>query len=116
MKIRKPQQLALLIVLAFVLVACGADTSTLQPEAEIPTVTPPPLPPSNQAETPTSQPEIVEPNITEAPEEPAPTPNTTIPMPELGFDYGAPALKASDLSQFVSAAGKPQLVELFAFW
>ena len=36
--------------------------------------------------------------------------------PELGFAPGDPNLKASNPSNFVRAAGQPQLVELFAFW
>jgi hypothetical protein len=41
---------------------------------------------------------------------------TGIPVPELGFSYGTPGLYASDPDEFIAAAGKPQFVELFAFW
>ena len=116
MKIKHTQLLAILILLAFVLAACGPDVSALQSEPSPPTNTPAPLPPITEAETPTSEPEVDSPDITEAQPEPTPAPDSTIPMPELGFERGAPQLKASDLSQFVKAAGKPQLVELFAFW
>ena len=114
MKIRHTHVLAILILLAFVLAACGPGT--VQPQAEIPTDTPAPLPPITEAETPDSEPEADPTEITDAPPEPTPAADSTIPMPELGFERGAPQLKASDLNQFVKAAGKPQLVELFAFW
>ena len=48
--------------------------------------------------------------------ESTPTPDPRIPEPALGFEYGDPNLKATAPSSFVRAAGKPQLVELFAFW
>ena len=40
----------------------------------------------------------------------------TIPMPELGFEPGDPELKATNPKVFTKAAGKPQMIELFAFW
>ncbi|HKJ26605.1 MAG TPA: hypothetical protein VJ965_03120, partial [Anaerolineales bacterium] len=64
-----------------------------------------------QAEEPTV---VIEPTVTL----PAPTATDdgTIPMPALGFEPGDPNLHATTPDIFIRAAGRPQLVELFAFW
>ena len=104
-----------ILLAAFTLTACNADTAALT----VPTQTPiPPTPtPEPTAETPEeAQIEATEPAVVEDAPPPTPTADGTIPMPELGFAPGDPALKASDLSGFVKASGQPQIVELFAFW
>ena len=70
----------------------NSATATFDPTA--PTITAPPFPTS----PPTS------------------LPGVGIPVPEMGFEYGAVSLHASNPKNFVAAAGQPQLVELFAFW
>ena len=100
----------ILILAALLVAACVADTSVLM----LDTPTPPPA--VDQPSDPEPTPE--EPASPPEPTEPDPVEDTQagIPAPELGFDYGDPNLKATAPSDFVRAAGKPQLVELFAFW
>ncbi|HKJ26607.1 MAG TPA: hypothetical protein VJ965_03130 [Anaerolineales bacterium] len=85
--------LALAVLLAAALAACGADTTALQ-----------------EPDTSTAN------NEAEAPAQLAVNDDGRLAMPELGFAPGDPDLKASDPANFVRAAGTPQMVELFAFW
>jgi hypothetical protein len=110
---------ALILLIGITLSACGADTTALQP-ADTPEV--------EQAAPTTASEQTVEPAAptaaqkqAEAPTDPpaVPTANVsgnTIPMPELGFELGDPALKATNPKVFTKAAGRPQVIELFAFW
>jgi len=75
---------------------------------------------SQVTETPLSthtlNPDLPAPTITAKPfptNPPAPVGN---PAPDFGFEYGNPNLHASNPGNFAAAAGKPQMVELFAFW
>jgi hypothetical protein len=116
----------LVFILTLLLTACSADTEALlldtptpQPAADLPEVVETevvsePEPPvetdvPSEVEQPTAEP-------TATAVEATPTTDPRIPEPELGFRRGNPELKATDPSTFVRAAGKPQLVELFAFW
>ena len=111
---------------ALLLSACGADTQALL----LDTPTPPPVAEQPQAGEPevvtepekltdaetTNEEEQAQAEPTDPPAEPTPTIDDRIPEPELGFERGDPVLKATDPGTFVRSAGKPQLVELFAFW
>ena len=57
-----------------------------------------------------------EPAVTPTTKPTSTTSATHTPLPALGFEYGDENLKASDTGKFVRAAGKPQVIELFAFW
>lgn len=67
---------------------------------------------------PTATIDPAEPTITAKPFPTSPPipPTTDIPVPPMGFEYGAISLHASNPKNFVAAAGRPQLVELLAFW
>jgi hypothetical protein len=116
----------ILLIAGLLLSACGAKTEAVMPEV-IPTETESGLsedPPAEVASV--EETSVVDENTTtetqtgsdvaEPAAESTPTPDPRIPEPELGFEYGDPNLKATAPSSFVRAAGKPQLVELFAFW
>jgi hypothetical protein len=108
----------LAVVLTLLISACAADTEALQQEA----ATPKPTEDQIQGSEPEVDAVIDQPIETEsslAVGEPMDTPEATdagIPEPELGFEHGYPNLKATAPSTFMRAAGKPQMVELFAFW
>ncbi|HSG25396.1 MAG TPA: hypothetical protein VLA32_04700 [Anaerolineales bacterium] len=120
-------RLGLMVLLAGLLIsACGAETEAVMPEvtptqpesglsedspAEVASVEETSEMDENGAEEPQSGSDVAE-EVAES----TPTPDLRIPEPVLGFEYGAPNLKATAPSSFVRAAGKPQLVELFAFW
>lgn len=120
-------RLGLMVLLAGLLIsACGAKTEAVMPEvtptqpesglsedspAEVASVEETSEMDENGAEEPQSGSDVAE-EVAES----TPTPDLRIPEPVLGFEYGAPNLKATAPSSFVRAAGKPQLVELFAFW
>lgn len=84
-------QVAVFLMAALIVTACTADTGTMQqnPEAEQQGV---PQPQESEKKTLHSS------------------------DLEMGFERGSRTLKATDPGDFVKAAGKPQLVELFAFW
>lgn len=105
-----------LVVLLF-LAACAADSDALQDNtptsAEVTNV-----PASMPAEDSTSTEGVAENNPQSDYQDEAPA-ETAAPqdnLSALGFENGDPNLKASDPNTFSPAAGKPQLVELFAFW
>ena len=115
-----------LVMAAFLLTSCGAESDVVLPE-----VTPTQAEGSLSEETApeaaaTEETPEMEENAQAAEQtssdggeevvESTPTPDLRIPEPVLGFEYGDPNLKATAPSSFVRAAGKPQLVELFAFW
>jgi len=120
-------RLGLMVLLAGLLIsACGAETEAVMPEvtptqpesglsedspAEVASVEETSEMDENGAEEPQSGSDVAE-EVAES----TPTPDLRIPEPVLGFEYGDPNLKATAPSSFVRAAGKPQLVELFAFW
>lgn len=126
-KQKLPIRWGLMVLLACLLIsACGAKTEAVMPEVT-PTQTESGLSEDSPAEV-ASVEEVteVDENTTtetqtgsdgaEQAAESTPTPDLRIPEPELGFEYGDPNLQATAPSTFVRAAGKPQLVELFAFW
>jgi len=117
--------IGLLMILVVSTAACSARTETVTLDA----ATPEPVSggaANNQVSNETGEvaaPETDEnapteqPTDSDMPEESVDsTPDPRIPEPVLGFEYGDPNLKATAPSSFVRAAGKPQLVELFAFW
>ena len=126
-KPKLPNRWGLVVLLAGLLIsACGAKTEAVmpgvtptEPESGLSEGTVPEVAPveetsemdENAAEEPQSGSDVAE-EVAES----TPTPDPRIPEPVLGFEYGAPNLKATAPSSFVRAAGKPQLVELFAFW
>jgi hypothetical protein len=108
---RKSIGLVVILVLAGVLLAACGGTQT-EPEAAQP-----------------AAPEAVEPEMAEAPAEEAPAEPVEEQQEappaeeaaeasayELGFTPGDPNLKASDATTAALQAGKPQLIEFFAFW
>lgn len=116
----------MLLLAGLLISACGAETEAVMPEvtptqpesglsedspAEVASVEETSEMDENGAEEPQSGSDVAE-EVAES----TPTPDLRIPEPVLGFEYGAPNLKATAPSSFVRAAGKPQLVELFAFW
>lgn len=108
----------LVVILTVLISACAANTDVLQPA----TSTAKPIDDQIQETEPETAAEPDQPTETEpslAVGEPMDTPEPTdagIPEPELGFEYGDPKLKATAPRLFVRAAGRPQMVELFAFW
>lgn len=106
------------LLAAFSLAACNANTAALTPATNtpLPPPTDPPLEPSTDANTIENPTPAMADDPTEAPDQDTSTTDGTIPMPELGFEPGDPKLKASDLQTFRKDVGQPQLVELFAFW
>jgi len=109
-------RLMLLLVAGLLLSACAAQTEVVPVEM---TPTPPEAAlvqetPEMDDNAPAEQQANQE--STETLVESTQTPDPRIPEPELGFAYGDANLKATDPGSFVRAAGKPQLVELFAFW
>lgn len=91
----------------------AAEANTLAPV--VLDITNTPLSTEDLLDKPTATFDPGEPTITAKPFPTSP-PTTGIPVPEMGFDYGAISLHASNPNNFVAAAGQPQLVELFAFW
>lgn len=109
----------LAMIQAVLLTGCAANTDALVVDTPRPMENvqkPVPTEGEAEAEIGQSSPEESESaaESTEASQEA--TDENRIPEPELGFDYGDPNLKATAPGAFVRAAGKPQLVELFAFW
>ena len=126
-KPKLPIRWGLVVVLAGLLIsACSAKTEAVMPEVT------PTQPESGLSEDSPAEVASVEEStevdentttetqsgsdVVEQTAESTPTADPRIPEPVLGFEYGDPNLKATAPSSFVRAAGKPQLVELFAFW
>ena len=106
--------------LTFFTIRGGATTA--EPVAQVNTLAPiefevtnTPLSPEDLLDSATATIDPAAPTVTAKPF-PTTPPMEGIPVPELGFEYGAITLHASNPSSFVAAAGRPQLVELFAFW
>jgi hypothetical protein len=108
----------LAVILTLLISACAADTEALQQEAATPKPTEDQIQGSEpEVDAVPDQPteaesslEVGEPADTDEPDD------LSIPEPELGFEHGDPNLKATAPSTFMRAAGRPQMVELFAFW
>ena len=109
--------IGVILAAALLLAACAADTGAIQPD------TGQPEEPANLSQESENQPQEEE----NQPQEEATQPEESDVQPEeieaqpppefeLGFERGSLQLKATDPESFVLAAGKPQLVELFAFW
>jgi len=108
----------LVVLLTLLISACAADTEALKPATSTSKPTDDQIQDSEpEVDAVTDQPTEAESSLEVGePAETAEPDDLSIPEPELGFEDGDPNLKATAPSTFMRAAGKPQLVELFAFW
>ncbi len=105
-------QTVLLGIVVMILAACAPSVVTQTPTPE-PVRTEQPVLSNTQEAEESGSTEVGQSTAVTAATEEAPG----LPFaPEPGFDLGDPNLKATDPAGFVQAAGRLQLVELFAFW
>ena len=102
--------MAVVLIGAMLLAACGGTAEPAEVEA------PPP-------EVEEAAPPVVENAVEEPMEEPPAPVEDSAPveageeeMPQLGFELGDPQLKSTDPAGVALASGEVQLVEFFAFW